>query len=315
VPVDPTLVALLPALAATMPADLSTLDPVAYRRGLETLAARCQPDASRVRSVEEVVLPHGQRARVYRPHANVPVATVLALHGGGFVLGSINTNDHLARELCAQVGGTVVSVEYRLAPEHRFPAGLEDCLSAWDWMATTFAGAPLAVAGDSAGGNLAAVVAQERRDKVHAQLLIYPVTDLRDVPSYPSRVDNDDPGLLLTMPLLRWFFSHYAAPGDDPRASPVLAADLTGVPPAVVIPAGHDPLRDEGEAYATLLQRAGVDVRVRRFDELVHGFSIFATEVPSCAAAMTETCALFADLLNRAGPRRPSPGRPRTPRR
>lgn len=221
--------------------------------------------------------------RVYRPVLRdaEPAAALVFCHGGGWVLGSIETHDGLCRHLAAQAGCTVLSVEYRLAPESKFQAAVEDALAATEW---AFLEAPrlgldpnrIAVGGDSAGGTLAAVVCLMRRDAglrlPRMQLLLYPATDLAmATPSYEEFGD----GYLLTRASMEWFADLYlrdAADRGDWRASPLMAGDLAGLPPAFILTAGYDPLRDEGEAYGARLVAAGVPVHAWRVPGQVHGF-------------------------------------------
>jgi acetyl esterase len=218
--------------------------------------------------------------RVYRPSAAAELPIVVWFHGGGWVLGSLDTHDNLCRQLSEAVDAIVVSVEYRLAPEAKFPAALEDCVASWTWVATharELGGDPARVAlgGDSAGGNLAAAACLVARDEQlptpEFQLLVYPVTDFEF--TCPSMVDNAI-GYGLETEHMRWFFEHYArTPADceDWRVSP-LRADLHGLPPAFVVTAEYDPLRDQGEAYAEKLEAAGVETARLRADGLFHGF-------------------------------------------
>ena len=226
----------------------------------------------------------GVPVRVYRP-AGVPDATRLPalvfFHGGGWVIGDLETHDVLCRQLTAEAGITVVAVDYRLAPEHKFPASADDAWTATKWVAA-HAGelgvdaAKLAVGGDSAGGNLAAVVALQARDagapKISLQVLLYPVTDVgAETQSYRDLAD----GYLLTRDGMRWFIAHYLGkPSDreDWRASPIRAGSFAGVAPALVVTAGYDPLRDEGDAYAQKLRAAGVNVDSVSFGGMIHGF-------------------------------------------
>jgi acetyl esterase len=202
-------------------------------------------------------------------------------HGGGFVVGDIDTHDATCRGLAKAAHCIVVSVDYRLAPEHPFPAAPEDCYAATVWVADNAAslggdGARLAVGGDSAGGNLAAVVALMARDRggpaLAHQLLIYPVIDHNfDTASY---VENGR-GYLLSREMMMWFWGLYledASDGSNPYASPIRAEDLSGLAAATIISAEFDPLRDEGEAYARRLGDADVAVTARRYDGMVHGF-------------------------------------------
>lgn len=222
--------------------------------------------------------------RIYRPDGappDQPLPALVYYHGGGWVMGDCDVFDATLRDLCAQSEAVIVSVDYRLAPEHRFPAPLDDAWAALRWtrqQAATMGIDPsrLAVGGDSAGGNLATVVAMLDRDAGGAplslQLLVYPVTDLRCAsPSYHEPQDRQ----LMTAETMHWFIGHYLAePGqrDDWRASPLLRPDLEGLPPALVMTAGFDPLRDEGRAYADRLSAAGVPTQYLCFERQIHGF-------------------------------------------
>jgi acetyl esterase len=219
--------------------------------------------------------------RIYTPERDAPKPVVTFFHGGGFVICSIDTHDGLARRLANAIGAIVVSVEYRLAPECRFPGPAEDCYAAAVWThehADELGGDParLMVAGDSAGGNLAAVVTHMARDRggppIICQALIYPVIDAAcDAPSYTENAE----GYFLSAEGMHWFWAQYLGPdgdGSHPLASPIRADELSGLPPAVVISAEYDPLRDEGEAYGEALRAAGVPVTVRRYDGMIHGF-------------------------------------------
>jgi len=219
--------------------------------------------------------------RVYTPAGNGPFPVLVYFHGGGWVICNLDTHDRACRLLTAAIGCVVVSVDYRLAPEHPFPAAAEDCYAAAKYVAAhaaEFGGDParVAIGGDSAGGNLTAVVAQMARNKggpklVH-QLLIYPVTDAAmETPSYRENAE----GYFLTTEMMAWFWQHYVpskADRSSPYASPLRASDLTGLPPATVLTAEFDPLRDEGEAYAARLHDAKVPVTAVRYDGMIHGF-------------------------------------------
>jgi acetyl esterase/lipase len=209
--------------------------------------------------------------RLYRPATPGPHPIVAYFHGGGWVLGTKDSDEPLCRDLCVSADAVIVSVNYRHAPEACFPAAAEDGFAAVQWIAAhtqELGGIPgqLAVAGWSAGGNVAAVTCQMARDaggpEIVGQLLLTPVTDCgMETASY---VENAD-GYVLTAPLMKWFWDHYAADADertDPMASPLRAADLSGLPPACVVTCEFDPLRDEGNAYAQALEKAGVPVRV-----------------------------------------------------
>ena len=219
--------------------------------------------------------------RVYRAVEDDGLPLLVWYHGGGWVIGDLDTADVTCRELAARAGCVLVSVDYRLAPEHRFPAAHDDCYAATIWAADHAAelGADagrLAVGGDSAGGNLAAVVSLRARDEggpaIRFQLLVYPVTD-RDFETASYR-DNAD-GYLLTRDGMIWFWEHYLGPDGDgahPHASPLRATSLADLPPAHVVTAEYDPLRDEGEAYAERLREAGVPVTLTRYPGQIHAF-------------------------------------------
>jgi len=264
----------------------STLLPVAQARERRRRDARIfsgpRIDVARV---EELELPGPEgplAARLYAPEpAVVPPPLLVYFHGGGHVLGDLETHDQPCRFLARELPALVLSVEYRLAPEHRFPAAVEDAAAAFRWAhdAAERLGADperVAVAGDSAGGNLAAVVCQlavaEGGPVPDFQALIYPVIDFS---SRRRSYELFGKGFFLTDEEMGWFTDHYlpsAAERDDPRASPILAEDLSPLPPAHVVTAGFDPLRDEGEAYVERLREAGVRVTHRREADLVHGF-------------------------------------------
>lgn len=311
--VDPHLAGLLELIAQTGQPPVHEGTPTQARAGFRQLAlgARTPDTVLPVGSVEDMTLPGpggDLGVRIYRPEADGPVPTVVLFHGGGWVVGDLDTHDAMARSLCRDCTAVVVSVDYRLAPEAPFPAAVEDAVAATRWAAAHLADlggdARLAVAGDSAGGNLAAVVAQTLRDEpdgipaLVAQLLVYPATDASG--DYASRVENGA-GYFLERPTMDWFMRHYASGGavlTDPRVSPLRAADLAGLPPAVVVTAGFDPLRDEGEAYAAALREAGVPVQVRRFDTMIHGFFDMGQVSPAARNAVSQTCAMFAELLH-----------------
>jgi acetyl esterase len=234
--------------------------------------------------------------RVYRPSAgNGPWPVVVFFHGGGFVVCTLETHDPYCRALATEAGAMVVSVDYRLAPEHKFPAGLEDCLAATEWVLAHAGelaadGSRVFVGGDSAGGTMAAVVALLLRDKgvtgLAGQILIYPVTAHYDPPtaSYLEMAE----GYGLTRKGMMWFWDHYLNHKDeafDYRAAPLLAPSLRGLPRALVVTAEYDVLRDEGQAYARRLDEAGVDVTHVFVPGMNHGFACSMNEFPFLAQA------------------------------
>jgi acetyl esterase len=223
-------------------------------------------------------------------------------HGGGFVIGDLETHDDLCRCLANGSGCRVVSVDYRLAPEHPFPAAVDDCWAATQYVAANarafgIDAARLAVGGDSAGGNLAAVVAQLAKlsggPSIKFQLLIYPVTQLGSSHETVSMRENAK-GYFLEKDGMDWFTRCYVADPahrNDPRVSPLLCKDLTGLPPAYVITAGFDPLRDEGKDYADALDKAGVSVTYVHYPSMVHGFFSFRSLVPKSREAISAAAA------------------------
>ncbi|CAN5377245.1 alpha/beta hydrolase [soil metagenome] len=241
------------------------------------------------------------RVRIYRPAGSVArlLPTILYLHGGGWAIGSLEAYDLPCRFFCARTGCAVVAVDYRLAPEHKFPAGLDDAVAAFRWVAAEseelgIDPGRIVVAGDSAGGTLATVVAQQMRGEERTpclQWLIYPATDLGgEMGSHTSCGQ----GFLLTQADMEWFRGLYLNdPSEiaDPRVSPLRATDLAGLPPALIFTAGLDPLRDEGQAYAERLTAAGVKTVHREFDSLIHGFVGMRGALHAAARAMDDMVA------------------------
>ncbi len=313
-PLDPALAAVLQMMADNGTPSMSSGTPEQARAGFRfmTVDLRDPANLAEVGSVEERTVPGGAgevAARVYRPATEGPHPTIVFFHGGGFVIGDLDTHDDHTRLLCRDVDAVVVSVDYRLAPETPFPGGYEDCLAATVWAvehAAELGGddSRVAVAGDSAGGNLSAAVTLGSRDRgvqLAAQLLLYPGVDFVDSQDHPSRVDNAE-GYFLTADDMTWFGDHYLpdpARRTDPYASVLRAPDLTGLPPAVIATAEYDPLRDEGEAYAAALEKAGVPVVLRRFDGLIHGFFGLPHVSPACAEANRVLCEDLKALLVR----------------
>jgi acetyl esterase len=267
-----------------------------------------QPAPPEVASVQDLKAsgPRGPiPLRLYRPLGSPPTALLPVLvfyHGGGWVIGDLDTHDTLCRELANLTMCAVVAVDYRLAPEQRFPAAVDDCMAATRWVRDhadelRLDASRLAVGGDSAGGNLAAVVAIDARDRgdlpIAFQLLIYPATDMRR--SFPSHVENAQ-GYNLTKDSMDYFVGHYIpdpAQYQDWRASPLLHPDLSNLPPALVLTAGFDPLRDEGAAYAERLTAAGSAASYVLFAREIHGFVLMGkvldearTAVALCAAEL-----------------------------
>ncbi len=284
-PLHPQAEAFLAQLAAeNLPAfdEMSVLE----ARAADATFDELQGEPVEIAEVRDVLAPGGEGevpVRIYDPEPGVPLPLIIYFHGGGWLMGSIDVVDKPCRSLAAAANCVVASVGYRLAPETKFPGGLEDCYAATTWLAAhaTELGADgkrLIVSGDSSGANLAAAVALMARDRngpeIAYQLLIYPVTAPARGSTFASYTDNGE-GYMLTKGGMEWFWDHYlAAPedGENPYASPLLAEDHSGLPPAFVLTAEFDPLRDEGIAYAQQLIEAGVPVRTITYDGAIHGF-------------------------------------------
>jgi acetyl esterase len=244
--------------------------------------------------------------RVYRPHHHGPSPAIVFFHGGGFVLSSVDGHDAFARKLAVGTDSVVISVEYRLAPENRYPAAVEDAVVATAWVtdnadALGIDSARIAVAGDSAGGNLAAVVCLIARDRggppLAAQMLIYPVLDARqDSDSYRRNAT----GYFLTATHMRWFWEQYlgGADPDDPHVSPIRAADVSGLPPAVIVVGEHDVLGDDGRRYAALLSGAGVSVELLDYPGMFHGFFGLTAQLPTAQRANHDAFTAVKRLLS-----------------
>lgn len=275
--------------------ELHTFTPEQAREGLRRqIPMLGEPEP--VAAIEDRVISltgHPVPIRIYTPAGAAPRPVVVFFHGGGFVVGDLDTHDGLCRSLANGAAAVVVSVGYPLAPEHKFPAAVEVCFAATQWVAAhadSFGadGSRIAVAGDSAGGNLAAVVTHMARDlggpPLAFQLLIYPDTDFRrsnvSIREFAGRYGN------ITRAGQHWFMDNYLRGAEeklDPRVSPLLATDHSGLPPALVVTAEYDALRDEGEEYAAALARAGVPVAVSRYPGMIHEFARHPFEVSATA--------------------------------
>ena len=304
--IQPDVALVLEMMASLGLPPLESLTPADARALMESTNA-VRPSGPEVAEIVDGVLPGAAGElgyRLYRPDTTGPHPIIVYFHGGGWVLGSKESDEPLCRDICVRTGATVVSVDYRHAPEDRFPAAADDAFAAVTWVAGNAAGlggipGRLVVAGWSAGANIAAVAAQMARDAggpdILAQLLLTPVTDWS--PTRPSWRENAD-GYGLTASLMNWFWDNYADEPDraDPRASP-LRGELAGLPPAVVVTADFDPLRDEGITYADALGRFGVPVRHVRARGHVHTSVPMVDVVISGAPVRAEMCEALAELM------------------
>ena len=299
-PLDPQVQSYLEAVAGLPP--MHTLPVDEARRTYQAGVPATFGPVDDVESVADrrIPRPGGELAvRIYEPAGAGP-GTLVYLHGGGWVIGSLDTHDGICRALARRAGCKVVSVDYRLAPEHPYPAGLVDAWAATAWAIHTATG-PVAVGGDSAGGNLAAVVALRARDRgfpLALQLLLYPATDAAmNTESHRALAE----GYRLTGTTMRWYWDLYTGDADpaDPEISPLLAPDVSGVAPAFVSTAEYDPLRDEGEAYAQRLEEAGVVVALRPYEGLIHGFYTLGGLVERSSPALDDAAAALAAAFAR----------------
>src|SRR5262245_4069021 len=286
--------------------------PVAEGRAMALAGARPAVPPPLVGGVTDRAIPgpSGEMpVRIFTPTGAGPFPLLVYFHGGGFVLPNLPTHDALCQTLCSRAGCVVVSVEYRLAPEDRFPAAPDDSLAATRWAAAdaTALGADptrIAVGGDSSGGNLAIVTALRIRDeggpKLRGQLLFCPATDLH-APATPSSLEYAE-GYGMARETLIWFYTNYlndASEADLPHASPLLASSPDGLPPALVITAEYDVLRDEGERYAERLRAAGVATTLTRHAGMIHGFFVMLGRLDQAQGAVDEACEWLAGVLRR----------------
>jgi len=286
---DPQMKIILDAFNAAGPMFLRAETAEQARAKMRALLEANQIPAPAIYRVEDrhIAGADGQiAARIYTPEGSPPMGVLLYFHGGGWVLGDLESHDRVCRALANGAGCVVVSIDYRLAPEHVFPAGAMDCYAATQWVAENAASfgadrSRMAVGGDSAGGNLAAAVSLMARDRggpaINFQLLLYPVTDC--ALDTPSQKEFAEDGYVLSRADMEWFWKNYldrAAEKNNPYACPLRAKNLSGLPPALVLTASHDPLRDEGERFAERLIAAGVKVTCTRYEGVTHGFVSFA---------------------------------------
>ena len=309
-PLDPQVKQVMESVAALGLPAAHTVSPAEARANAKVRPRAPGPEVAKV---EDRTIPGpdgGLPVRIYTPEGAGPFPILAWYHGGGWVVGDLESADASARNLC--VGGecVVVSVDYRLAPETKFPGPAEDCWAATTWAVKNAASingdaSRLAVGGDSAGGNLAAAISLMAADRggleIALQLLVYPVTDVDfNTVSYGENGD----GYSLTKATMQWYWDHYLSSSEDasnPYAAPLRAKSLAGQPPALVITAEYDPLRDEGEAYAKRLREAGVAATATRYDGMIHGFFNMGAVVDKGRQAVEEASAALRNAFARSG--------------
>lgn len=309
---DPQMKAILDTITAAGGKPFNAMSPDEARAGIKLLVQVFGGAPEQVAKIEDrrIPGPAGEiPLRIYTPASAAPMGALVYFHGGGWVIGDIESHDEVCRALAKGSGCVVVSVDYRLAPEHKFPAAPEDCHAATKWVAANAAALGvdpnrIAVGGDSAGGNLAAVVAQMARDhggpKIAFQLLIYPATDWSKESASQREFVQD--GYILSRGDMVWFYDHYmtsAADKTNPYFSPACAKSLAGLPPAFVMTAAIDPLRDEGEAYAEALRKAGVAVTAKRYPGVCHGFVMMGAKLDAGKQAIADCCAELKKAIGR----------------
>ena len=303
-PLDPQVKKILiEAEALGLPA-YQDLSPAEARKQMLDLAPPVDPLLS-VKRVEDRIIPGPDGEipiRLYYPLGDPPFAVLVFFHGGGWVIGDLDTHHGVCHALAKTSDCLVVAVDYRLAPEHRYPAAVEDAYAAVNWVAENSAGIQadpnrLAVGGDSAGGHLAAVVALMARDRkgprIDLQILIYPITDYNF--NTPSYIENKE-GYMLTRDLMKWFWNHFIedqSQANDPYVASLRAENLSDLPPALIVTAEYDPLRDEGQAYGKRLQEAGVKVTLSRYPGMIHAFIRMTSRLDQANEALDE----IADTL------------------
>jgi acetyl esterase len=299
--VDPVVLEWLEKIAAERGAPLETLPPeearIAAADGLKSGAGEPEP----VARIEDLRIPGPEGEipiRVYTPEAAAPRPGMVYFHGGGWVVCDLDTHDVVCRAIARRAGAVVVAVDYRLGPEHKFPAAVTDAYAATVWVSANaehlgIDPRRISVGGDSAGGNLSAVISILSRERngpaIALQALVYPVTDLSsfDTPSY----DEFAEGHQLSKAMMIWFRQHYLDSPEDgrsPYASPLLAEDLSGLPPALILTAECDPLRDEGEAYAKRLREVGVATTCTRYSGMIHPFFSLSGVIPRALDAIQQ---------------------------
>jgi acetyl esterase len=308
-PLDPQAKALLDAIEQSGAPPLNSYEPAEARAVYDQASEQVRGNPPDPAAVEEIFIPgpDGEmKAWLYRPSDEAALPVLVFFHGGGYTIGSLQSHDCVCRALCVEAQCIVISVDYRLAPEHKYPAAADDAWAATQWVASnaeSLGGDPsrIAVGGDSAGGNLAAVVSLQAKEaggpQLAFQLLIYPGTDMDC--SFESH-ETFGAGYRLTKELIAWFYEHYFSPEDDLkhwRASPLNADDFSGLPPAFILSAGYDPLQDEDAAYAVNLIEAGVAVAHTHYAGMMHGFITMPGAIDKAKQALSECAEVLSKAL------------------
>ena len=307
-PLDPQVIKILKeAESLGLPA-YQDLSPTEARKQMLDLAPPVQPNLSVKKVIDRKIPgPDGDiPIRLYYPAGDGPFPVLVYFHGGGWVIGDLDTHHGFCHALAKTSGCLVVAVDYRLAPEHRYPAAVEDAYAATRWVAENselIQADPdrFAVCGDSAGGHLAAVVSLMARDRqgprIDLQILIYPITDCSfDTPSY----EENQEGYMLTRDLMKWFWNHFInieSEADDPYVSPLRAESFSDLPPALILTAEYDPLRDEGEAYAEKLQGAGVNATLTRYPGMIHAFIRMTAQLDKANVALGQVAGMLRSVF------------------
>ena len=307
-PLDPQIKKILQEAAALRLPAYQDLSPAEARKQMLSIAPPVDPLLS-VKRVENRSIPGPDcdiPIRLYYPLGDPPFAVLVFFHGGGWVIGDLDTHHAVCHALAKTSGCLVVAVDYRLAPEHRYPAAVEDAYAAVTWVAENSAGIQadpdrFAIGGDSAGGHLAAVVALMARDRkgprLDLQILIYPITDYNF--NTPSYIENKE-GYMLTRDLMKWFWNHFIedqSQANDPYVAPLRAENLGDLPPALIVTAEYDPLRDEGQAYGKRLQEAGVKATLLHYPGMIHAFIRMTSRLDKAKEAVDEIAGTVRGVL------------------
>ncbi len=299
-PLDPQAKALLDSIEQSGAPPLNAYSAIEAREVYDKASELVRGSPPEPHVIQSILIPgptSDLKALVYRPNYNSPLPVLVYFHGGGYTIGSLKSHDGVCRTLCVEAQCIIISVDYRLAPEHKYPAAADDAWVATKWITANAESLGIdenciAVGGDSAGGNLAAVVCLKAKaagaPQIVFQLLIYPGTEMTC--AFPSH-ETFGKGYRLTKELIAWFYEHYFAATDDIshwQASPINAVDFSGLPPAFVLSAGYDPLQDENRAYAKKLEQAKVSVKLSHYEGMMHGFITMPGAIDKAKEALSE---------------------------